>query len=111
MDAARAGGCQTAAQFSGVLGVGASHECGGFLMPHLYEANRILPFAERFHDAVDAVAGQTEHHVDTPLLDRVDKNIGRCSSHPDSQSNLSSVSLHRVSRAAIAIRRANSGSS
>src|SRR5438094_1857970 len=111
MDAARPGCGQTAAQLSGMLRVGASHERGGFLVPHLYEPNHILPLAEGFHDSVDAVAGQTEHHVDTPLLDCVDKNIGRCSSHPDSQSNLSSVSLHRVSRAAMVIRRANSGSS
>ena len=111
MNAARTGGSEANTQPAGKLRIAAGHEGSGFLVPHLYEPNRILPLAEGFHDAVDAVAGQTEHHVDTPLLDRVDKNIGRCSSHPDSQSNLSSVSLHRVSRAAIAIRRANSGSS
>ncbi len=50
-------------------------------MPHLNEADRVLLLAQRFHDAVDAIAWQPEHHVHTPGLKGFDENIGSSLSH------------------------------
>ena len=44
-------------------------------MPHLNEADLVLPFAEGLDDAVDAVAGDTEHGVDTPGQQGFDQNV------------------------------------
>ena len=45
-------------------------------MPHLDETDLVLAFAERLHDAVDAVSGKPEDHVDSPSLNCVEQNIG-----------------------------------
>jgi hypothetical protein len=67
VNAAGAGGSQTDAESSGQLGVGAGHERGRFLMADLHETDGVLAHAKRLHDAVDAIAGQAEHHIDTPI--------------------------------------------
>ena len=81
VNAARPGRSQADTEPAGVFGVGARHKRGRFFMADLDEPNTILPSAERFHDAVDAVAGQTEHDFDTPALDRVNENIAPCPGH------------------------------
>src|SRR5437879_11159300 len=50
-------------------------------MPHLNEANSILPCAQSFHDAVDAIAGNSEDYIDAPTNDPFDQNIGGCFCH------------------------------
>jgi hypothetical protein len=44
-------------------------------MPDLNEANTILALAERFHDPVDAVAGEAKNHGDAPIGERVDEDV------------------------------------
>src|SRR5438477_6310940 len=56
MDTAGSAGCQADAQFSGVLGVTASHERSRFFVPYVDELDLILSLAQRFHDAVNAIA-------------------------------------------------------
>jgi hypothetical protein len=48
MNAARSRCRNTGAEAAGVLGVGASHECGGFFVAHLNETDLFLPLAQRF---------------------------------------------------------------
>ena len=66
VDAAGSGRRQADAQLAGILGIGASHERRRFFMPYLYKADLLLPLAQRFHDAVDAVPGETEDDIDSP---------------------------------------------
>ena len=75
MNAAGAGGGQADAEPAGVLGVGAGHEGRGLLVPHLDEADLVLARAQRLHDAVDAVAGKSEDHVDAPVQNGFDENV------------------------------------
>lgn len=65
---------------AGRFGVGAGHEGGGFLVPHLQEADAVLTHAQRLHDAVNAVARQAEHHLHLPVYERVDQDV-RSSGH------------------------------
>ncbi len=67
VDAAGAGGCKAHAQAAGELSIGAGHKCRRFLVPHVDEANLILCLAQRLHDTVNAVAGQAEDRIDTPV--------------------------------------------
>lgn len=60
--------------------VGAGHEGGGFLVPHLQEADAVLAHAQRLHHAVNAVARQAEHHLHLPVYERVDQDV-RSSGH------------------------------
>ena len=75
VDSTRAGGGEADAEFPGVFGVAAGHECGGFFMPHMNKANFVLARAQRFHDAVDTVSGQPEDHFDTPIDQRFHEHI------------------------------------
>ena len=84
VDAARARGRQAHAQASGELGVAAGHERGGFFVPHMDETDLVLVRAQRFHDAVDPVAGESEDGVDTPVDEALDEVVGGCSGHLDS---------------------------
>ena len=61
VNAARTGGRQTATRLPGVFGIGAGHKRGGLFMANLDESDRVLPFPQGLHDAVDAVARQPEH--------------------------------------------------
>src|SRR5689334_5328137 len=45
-------------------------------MPHMDEADLVLPFAQRLHDAVDAVAGEAKDDFNTPIVNRLNKNVG-----------------------------------
>jgi hypothetical protein len=38
----------------------------------LDESNAALRVAQRFHDAVDAISGETENHFDAPIFEVVD---------------------------------------
>ena len=66
MNAAGAGGRQANTQASGELCVGTGHKGGGFFMPYVDETDPVLGLAERFHDAVDAIAGQPKDRIHTP---------------------------------------------
>ena len=61
----------------GVLRVSTRHERGGFLVPYLQKRDAVLAGAQRFHDAVDAVAGQAEDDADTPVNQSLHQHIGR----------------------------------
>ena len=50
-------------------------------MPNLNEPDLIGALSQRLHDSVDAVPGQSEHHFDAPIGDRVDENIRGCGFH------------------------------
>src|ERR687898_29860 len=76
MDTAGTGGRQTDAELACVFGISASHECRRFFVTHLNKADLLLPFAQSLHDAVDAIAGQAENDVDSPIVNGLDKNIG-----------------------------------
>ena len=41
-------------------------------MAHLDEADAVPPRAQRFHQAVDAVAGEAEDDLDSPVEEAVD---------------------------------------
>ena len=75
MNSAGSGGRQAHSQPASELGVGAGHECRRLLVAHLHKANPVLMSAQRFHDAVDAVAGQTENYLHTPINQRFGENI------------------------------------
>ena len=65
VDAARARRRQAHAEPPGELGVAARHKRGGFFVPHMNKTDLVLVGAQRFHDAVDAVAGNPKM-VSTP---------------------------------------------
>src|SRR3954453_22746553 len=81
MNASGPGGSNANAEFSRELRITASHERCRFLMPGLDKPDFVLSFAQRFHDAVDAVAGDTEHRVDTPIDQIVYHNFSCCLCH------------------------------
>jgi len=37
-------------------------------MMHLNKTNAILPFSQRFHNAIDAVTGQAKNGIDSPIM-------------------------------------------
>jgi hypothetical protein len=83
-------GCRDAdPEASGELRVAARHERRRFFVPHLHEADLVALLPQRFHDAVDAVAGETEDRVDAPLVQDVDEDLSCRLSHgvPPSSSN------------------------
>src|SRR4029453_18863163 len=65
------------AEAAGELGVAARHERRRFLVSHLHETDLVALLQQRFHDAVDAVAGETEDGIDAPLVQDVDEDL-RC---------------------------------
>jgi hypothetical protein len=70
----------------------AGHEGGGFFVPHLDEADFILVSAERFDDAVDALAGNSENGVDSPIEHRFHKNVACVFCHwPDLNDNVRTI--------------------
>ena len=77
MDAAGSGSGDAGSQASSELGPGARHKGRRFLMAHLDEANLVLPLAQRFDDAVDAIAGYSEDRVDAPIEHGLHQNIRR----------------------------------
>jgi hypothetical protein len=81
VDAAGPGGRQADAEAAGPLGVAAGHEGGGLFVTHLHEADRIEMGAQRLHDAVDAVARQPEHDLDTPVDQGVHEHVRGSSRH------------------------------
>src|SRR3546814_5114879 len=50
-------------------------------MPDLNEPDVVLPLSQRLHDAVDAVAGQSEDDLDAPVVNRVDEDVSRSFRH------------------------------
>ena len=75
MDSARSGGRDADAELARPFGVAARREGGDFLVPHLDEANFVLALAQRFEDSVDAVAGQSEDHLDAPVDQRLNEDV------------------------------------
>ena len=51
-----------------VFGVTAGHERGRLFVPHLNEPDIVLSFAQRFHDAVNAIAGKPENYIHPPFV-------------------------------------------
>src|SRR5262245_4119640 len=82
MNSAGARRCDTNAELAGVFGVAGGHERCCFFMADLNEAYFVGALAQRLYDAVDAVTGHSEHHINAPVMDRIDQNIGRSSFHP-----------------------------
>ena len=58
-----------------VLRVAARHERRGLFVAHLHERDALLPFPQRLHDAVDAVARQTEHDAHIPVDEAIGQHI------------------------------------
>ena len=81
MQPARPGRREADAESPGELGVAARHEGGGLLVADLDEANRLAAFAQRLHDAVDAVARQAEDRIDAPVLQHLNQNVSSRLSH------------------------------
>ena len=75
MDAARSGCCETDAEPTRPLGIGAGVERGGLLVPHLDEADAVLADPQRFDDAVDAVPRHSENDVHAPFDQRFHKHV------------------------------------
>jgi hypothetical protein len=66
MNPARPRGRKTNTKPPRELGISAGHERSRLLMPHVNEANLVLRFAQRFHHAVDTVAGKPEDRIHAP---------------------------------------------
>src|SRR5690606_16240384 len=81
MDAARPRSGQAAAELAGVLRVAAGHKRRRLFVPHLNETYFVLLLAQRFHDAVDAVARDAEDHFHAPVANGVDEYVRRCGCH------------------------------
>jgi hypothetical protein len=64
---ARPRGGQTDPQTTGRLSVSGGHERGGLFMLDQHETNTVLVTTQPLHDPVDAVTGQTEDRVDSPV--------------------------------------------
>ena len=67
VDRAGTGGGDAHADLAGELGVGAGHERGHLLMPHLHEVELVAGPVERADQAVDAVAGIAEDPLARPI--------------------------------------------
>src|ERR1700676_994599 len=67
VNAAGTGSGQTYTQLAGEFRISACHKSGRLFVPDLDEANLVFVSAEGLHDAVDAVAGQSKHDIDTPV--------------------------------------------
>jgi hypothetical protein len=65
MHAARAAGRETTTEPAGQFGMRRCHEGRRLFVTHLDESHLILALANRFHDAVDAIAGQPIDRIDT----------------------------------------------
>lgn len=63
------------------LGATAGGEGGRRLVPHLDEADAVPRLARGLHDPVDAVAGQPEDHLHTPVNQPLDQHIRRRLGH------------------------------
>jgi hypothetical protein len=63
------------AEPSGELRIAHRRQRRRLLVPHLHEADLVLPGAQRLHDAVDAVARQAEDGVDAPGDEGVDEQV------------------------------------
>ena len=50
-------------------------------MANLNEPDLTGALSQRLHNSVDAVARQSEHDFDAPIVDRVDEKIGGCVFH------------------------------
>jgi hypothetical protein len=50
-------------------------------MADLNESNFVLMLAERFHNAVNTVAGESEYDIHAPGVNGLDEDIGSSSAH------------------------------
>lgn len=71
VNAPRPGRCQANAKLARVFGIGASHECRRLFVAHLDKTDTLSALAQRFHNAVNAVAGKTENHFDPPIVNSI----------------------------------------
>jgi len=72
MNASGAGGRKTNSKTAGELGIAAGGEGGRFLVPHLDESQFLLMRAQCLEDAVNAISGETENGIDSPLDEPLD---------------------------------------
>src|SRR6185437_12054950 len=82
------------ADLAGELGVGAGHEGGHLLMPHLHEVELVAGPVERADQAADAVAGVAEDPLDPPLMQPLPHEIADCLGHA-----VRSAALRPIARA------------
>lgn len=66
VNSAGTGGRDAHPESTGELGIGAGHECRGLFVPNMDEPDPIFLFPQSLEDPINAVAGQTEHGIDTP---------------------------------------------
>ena len=66
---------QAHAEATRKLRISDRREGRGLFVAHLDETNFVLPLAQRFHEAVDAITGQAKDGVDAPLDQAVDEDV------------------------------------
>src|SRR6185437_11799712 len=76
MHRARPRGREADAEAAGELGVAASRQGSGLLVPRMDVADAILRLAQRLDEAVDAVAGQAEDRIHAPIEQVRYYNVG-----------------------------------
>src|SRR5438128_2250912 len=83
MEPPRARRCKADSEFAGVFRVGAGHESCRLFMPYLNESDLVRPLPKRLHDSVNAVSWQTEDHINSPIMNGINQNIGCRGFHRD----------------------------
>src|SRR5262249_13447634 len=78
--------CKAHSELSGVLAISTRHESSRFFVTNLYESNFVRSLPERLHDSVDTVPRQTEYHLNAPIVNRINQNVGRRGFHAISPS-------------------------
>jgi hypothetical protein len=76
MKTARPGSRKTNSKFPGVLGVSACHERRRLFVTYLNESDFVGAFSECFHDTIDAIAWQTKDHLNSPIVNGINQNVG-----------------------------------
>ena len=66
------------------LGVAAGHERRALLVSHLHEADAFAQLPQPLHEAIDAVAGQAEDHINPPGHQPIKKDVRRGFGHGSS---------------------------
>ena len=73
------------ARLAGELGVGARHESGHLLVPHLHVVDLVGERGERDVDAVDPVAGVPVNPLHAPLHEPLDEKVTDGIAHTQSR--------------------------
>jgi hypothetical protein len=81
VDRAGAAGGKADTEPPGELGVAAGHERRALLVSHLHEADALPQFPQPLHEAIDAIAGQAEDHLNAPRHQPFKKDVRRGFGH------------------------------